>query len=95
MFCPYGNRCLFRHEERTFDEVHAYHNVAKLLLASSETYFDEVPEKGSKSCSASRLSIIALIEKEGAEEGIQQEESSFSLNQDSTTGECESNATSE
>jgi hypothetical protein len=32
LFCPYGNRCLFKHEDRSFGEVHGYHHVYKIQI---------------------------------------------------------------
>jgi hypothetical protein len=42
LFCPYANRCLFRHEDRAFEEVHYYHWVTKLLLLDAKLSTDKL-----------------------------------------------------
>jgi hypothetical protein len=58
LFCPYGQRCLFKHEDRNFDEVKYLHYTYKVLIPKEEDYLK------SKSESGKRLKVFSTITKQ-------------------------------
>ena len=56
LFCPYGQRCLFKHEARPYDDVKQMHYVYKLLTASVGQYFSNHNSNGGK-----RLKVFQTI----------------------------------
>jgi hypothetical protein len=36
LFCPYGQRCLFKHEDRSFTEVKQFHHLFRITIQPDE-----------------------------------------------------------
>lgn len=41
LYCPYGKRCLFKHEDRTLDDVTTFYYMYKMFL-DNDTLADEM-----------------------------------------------------
>lgn len=65
LFCPYGQRCLFKHEDRSFDQIKQYYYVHKLdkIVGDSKTIIHDIKRKGysSRISDSRRLKIFNHI----------------------------------
>lgn len=62
LFCPYGRRCLFRHDDRTLASVKEFHHLLRMTVCPRQTLMPILKESGvSEATGRKRLPVFEQI----------------------------------